>query len=91
MLEIVNLLKDSTVYKYQRAGVGAVADTLSGLAGECKIFNLLQLALLIRIVAEFRSLIRTAIPYIADWLKDSDTGVKVAGIDTLLKLSKHGK
>ena len=87
LLHIVNLLKDGTVYNYQRA----VADMLSRLADECKIFNLLGLALLIGIVAEFRSLIVTAIPYIADWLKDSDTDVKVAGIDTLLKLSKHGK
>jgi len=43
LLDIVNLLKDGTVYDYQRAGL-RVADILSGLADECKLFNLLGLA-----------------------------------------------
>jgi hypothetical protein len=65
---IVDLLKDS------RRGVRAVCtEALSTLSAQGKIANLLGLALLITIIAEFRSLIIPAIPGIVTFLKDDDS------------------
>ena len=43
------------------------------------------------IIAEFRPLIASAIPEIADLLKHSEGFVRQAGVDVLSQLSEHGK
>ena len=79
--EIVQLLKHSEGFVREIA-----AYTLSQLSEQGKTAKLFNVALLMTIIAEFRPLIASAIPDIADLLKHSQ-----AGIDVLSQLSKHGK
>jgi hypothetical protein len=86
---IFNLLKHGDDNFAWLAGT----DALPKLSDYGKIVNLLGLALLISImtIAEFQPSIGNAIPGIVTLLNNSDDDVRVAGTDTLSKLSEQGK
>jgi HEAT repeat protein len=84
--EIVKLLKH-TGWEVRQAGVNA----LSQLSKQGKIAQLLDVALLMRMLAEFRPLIGAAIPEILELLKDREWEVCLAGVDALSPLSEHCK
>ena len=83
--EIIELLKH-TGWEVCQAGV----DALSQLSEHGKMDNSSDVALLMTIIAEFRTLIGPAIPEMVNLLKDSYRFVRQAG-DALSQLSKQGK
>jgi Armadillo/beta-catenin-like repeat len=84
--EIVHFFRDSDV-KVRLA----TAETLWELSDRGRTVNLLVVALLIKVIAEFRPLIVTAIPKLVALLKDSDIDVCGACTVALWKLSEQGK
>ena len=86
ILEVVNFLKDSDA-KVRLATVEA----LSEVSDRGKAVDLLVLALFMKMIAEFRPSIVTAIHELVTLLKDSDTDVCKACITALSKFSGQGK
>jgi HEAT repeat protein len=84
--EIIKLLKH-TGWEVCRAGV----DALLQLSEHGKMDNVLDVAFLMTLIAEFRPLIGPAIPEIIKLLKHTGWEVCRAGVDALLQLSEHGK
>ena len=83
---IITLLKDSHDYIQQ-----AAADALFKLSEYCKRVNLWDITPLISIIAEFQPSIKTGFPNIIRLLSDRDDNIRMAGSDTLSKLSDRGK
>ena len=83
---IVKLLKHNGAEVRQIA-----AYTLSQLSEQGKTVKSSDVALLMTIIAEFRSLIAAAIPEIIKLLKHTGWEVRQAGVDALSQLSEHGK
>ena len=84
--KIVALLQDSDTDVHM-----ACITALSKFSEQGKIVNLSGLALLMRIVAEFRAFIK---PTVLDMVKSFNNGnsnVQVAYVDALSKLSQQGK
>jgi HEAT repeat protein len=86
ILEVVNFLKDRDP-KVRLATV----EGLSELSDRGRTVDLLVLALFIKIIAEFRPSIVTAMPNLLTLLKDSDIGVCKACVTALSKFSEQGK
>ena len=86
--EFITLLKDSDVYVRM-----AATDALSKLSNYSKSVKICGngVILFIKIIAEFRDSIGTAIPDILTLLKGRNKGLQKAGINALSKLSEHGK
>ena len=84
--KVVNFLKDNDeVVRW------ATVESLSQLSDRGRTVNLVVLALFIKIIAEFRPLIVTAIPELLTLLKDSDISVRKAYVAALSKFSEQGK
>ena len=83
---IITLLKDSQDYIQK-----AAADALFKLSEYCKGVNFLDIIPLISILAEFQLPIKTGFLDIIRLLSDRDDNIRIAGSDTLSKLSDRGK
>jgi hypothetical protein len=72
--------------------INADANALKSLSEQGKISNCSTRALLMTILldAEFRALVRNAIPEIIDLLWHSESNVRTASSDALLKFSEQG-
>ena len=86
ILEVVNFLKDSDAEVLL-----ATVEGLSELSARGKAVDLLILALFMKMIAEFRPSIVTAIPELVTLLQDSDTDVCKACVTALSKFSEQGK
>jgi HEAT repeat protein len=84
--EIIELLKDSD----WRIRI-ACAYAVSTLSKEGKTVDISGLILLMTVIAEFRHLIKPAIPGIVNLLHDGDCKVRDAVVNTLLELSRQGE
>jgi HEAT repeat protein len=84
--QIIAFLSDSNSY-VRSAG----ANTLLKLSEQGKNIKYSGLALLMSSVAEFQESIGSTIPQIIAFLSDSDSYVRLAGANILLKLSEQGK
>ena len=79
----MELLSDNEVY-------WKASDVLAQLSEQGDIFVQSRVALLKSIAAESRLSIQACMPQIVQLLKDNDRDVRIAGVDTLAKLSKQG-
>jgi hypothetical protein len=86
ILEVVNFLMDSDA-KVRLATVEA----LSKLSDRDRAVDLLVLALFMKMIAEFRPSIVTAIPELVTLLKDRNIDVCKACVTALSKFSEQGK
>ena len=84
--EVVNFLKDSDAVVRC-----ATVESLSQLSDRGRTVNLLILALFIKIIAEFRPSIVTAIPELLTLLQDGDIDVCKACVTALSKFSEQGR
>jgi HEAT repeat protein len=84
--QIITFLSDSNSY-VRLAGARA----LSKLSEQGRNIEYSGLSLLMSTIAEFQESIVSAIPQIIAFLSDSDSYVRSAGANTLLKLSEQGK
>jgi HEAT repeat protein len=84
--ELLTLLNDSDINVCK-----ACVTALSKLSEQGKPGNLSNLALLIRIIAEFRTLIGPAILDMVKSVNDDDSNVRLVHINALSKLSQQGK
>ena len=83
---IITLLRDSDDHIQK-----AAADALLKLSEYCKRVNLSDITPLISIIAEFQPSIKTGFPNIIRLLSDRDDNIRMAGSDTLSKLTARGK
>ena len=83
---IIQLAKDSDWENYHGA-----AEALLTLSNDGKTANIFVPALFMKIIVDYRPLIQTAIPGIAELLRGSSWLCQTAAAEVLSKLSEQGK